>query len=126
MATVFEAVCPDGHVAILTDTQVQSCRQCGATLLLRCPRGHESPLTADRSGNIFFGYQVTGSNPANLPTGGGIARISLIGTATFLLLEEGLSRVTEYSGLVIGPALLLVAIFMRGGIDGFFAGRRRG
>ena len=51
---------------------------------------------------------------------------ALIGTATFLLLEEGLSRVTEYSGLVIGPALLLVAIFMRGGIDGFFAGRRRG
>jgi len=39
-----------------------------------------TPLTADRSGNIFFGYQVTGSNPASLPTGGGIARVSLAGT----------------------------------------------
>ncbi len=42
-----------------------------------------TPLTADRSGNIFFGYQVTGSNPASLPTGGGIARVSLIGTGTW-------------------------------------------
>jgi hypothetical protein len=38
-----------------------------------------TPLTADRSGNIFFGFQVTGPNPANLPTGGGIARVSLTG-----------------------------------------------
>ncbi len=38
-----------------------------------------TPLTADRSGNIFFGYQVTGSNPANLPVGGGIARVSITG-----------------------------------------------
>jgi hypothetical protein len=42
-----------------------------------------TPLTADRSGNIFFGYQVTGSNPANLPAGGGIARVSLVGTGTW-------------------------------------------
>jgi branched-chain amino acid transport system permease protein len=44
----------------------------------------------------------------------------LIGAATYLLLEEALSRVTEYSGLIIGPALLLVAIYMRGGIEGLF------
>jgi branched-chain amino acid transport system permease protein len=49
----------------------------------------------------------------------------LIGTVTYLLLEEALSRVTEYPGLILGPALLLVAIFLRGGIEGLFAGRRR-
>jgi len=50
----------------------------------------------------------------------------LIGTATFLLLEEGLSRVTEYSGLFLGPGLLLVALYLRGGIDGLIGGPRRG
>jgi branched-chain amino acid transport system permease protein len=50
----------------------------------------------------------------------------LIGTATFLLLEEGLSRVTEYSGLFLGPLLLLVALYLRGGIEGLFGGARRG
>jgi hypothetical protein len=41
-----------------------------------------TPLTADRSGNIFFGFTVSGSNPAGLATGGGIARVSLAGTGT--------------------------------------------
>jgi branched-chain amino acid transport system permease protein len=50
----------------------------------------------------------------------------LIGALTFLLLEEGLSRVTEYSNLILGPFLLLVAISMQGGIDGLIAGVRRG
>jgi branched-chain amino acid transport system permease protein len=49
----------------------------------------------------------------------------VIGAVTFLLLEEALSRVTEYSGLILGPALLLVAIYLRGGIEGLFAGVRR-
>jgi branched-chain amino acid transport system permease protein len=48
----------------------------------------------------------------------------LIGTVTFLLLEEALSRVTEYSGLILGPLLLLVAIFLHGGIESLFAGWR--
>jgi hypothetical protein len=42
------------------------------------------------------------------------------------LLEEGLSRVTEYSGLFLGPGLLLVALYLRGGIDGLIGGARRG
>jgi len=50
----------------------------------------------------------------------------LIGTVTFLLLEEVLSRVTEYPGLVLGPALLLVAIYLHGGIAGLLEGRRNG
>jgi branched-chain amino acid transport system permease protein len=50
----------------------------------------------------------------------------LIGAVSFLLLEEGLSRVAEYPNLILGPVLLLVAISVRGGIDGLIAGARRG
>jgi branched-chain amino acid transport system permease protein len=50
----------------------------------------------------------------------------LIGTVTYLLLEEALSRVTEYSGLILGPALLLVAIYLHGGIEGLLRGGSRG
>ncbi len=49
----------------------------------------------------------------------------LIGALTFLLLEEGLSRVTEYPNLFLGPMLLLVAIYVHGGIDGLLGGARR-
>jgi branched-chain amino acid transport system permease protein len=47
----------------------------------------------------------------------------LIGALTFLVLEEGLSRLTEYSNLILGPLLLVVAISIHGGIDGLIAGR---
>jgi len=47
----------------------------------------------------------------------------LIGTVTFLLLQEALSRVTEYPGLILGPTLLLVAIYLHGGIAGLFERR---
>jgi len=50
----------------------------------------------------------------------------LIGAMTFLLLEESLSRVTDYPNLVLGPLLLLVAIYVHGGIDGLITGARRG
>jgi len=50
----------------------------------------------------------------------------VIGAVTFLLLEEGLSRLTEYSNLILGPILLLVAIYLHGGIEGLIEGRRRG
>jgi branched-chain amino acid transport system permease protein len=49
----------------------------------------------------------------------------LIGAVTLLMLEEGLSRVTEYSNMIIGPLLLSVVIFARGGIEGALAGLRR-
>jgi branched-chain amino acid transport system permease protein len=50
----------------------------------------------------------------------------VIGAAAFLLLEEVLSRFTEFQGLILGPMLLAVALFARGGIDGIFMGLRRG
>ena len=41
-----------------------------------------TPLTADRTGNVFFGFTVSGSNPAGLVSG--IARIASNGTATWV------------------------------------------
>jgi branched-chain amino acid transport system permease protein len=49
----------------------------------------------------------------------------LIGAVVFLLLEEGLSRLTEYPDLILGPILLFVAIYAHGGIEGLLRGRRR-
>jgi branched-chain amino acid transport system permease protein len=48
----------------------------------------------------------------------------LIGAVVFLLLQEGLSRLTEYPDLILGPLLLLVAIYVHGGIEGLLEGRR--
>jgi hypothetical protein len=41
-----------------------------------------TPLTADAQGNIFFGFQVTGANPAGLVSG--IARVTPNGTGTWV------------------------------------------
>lgn len=41
-----------------------------------------TPLTADANGNVFFGFQVTGANPAGLV--GGIARVAPDGTGTWV------------------------------------------
>ena len=50
----------------------------------------------------------------------------LIGAVTFLLLEEAMSRVTQYPDLILGPILLLVAIYARGGIAGLIGSRGDG
>lgn len=42
----------------------------------------------------------------------------LIGAVALLLLEETLSSITEYWQIILGPMLLLVVLFARGGIDG--------
>ena len=49
----------------------------------------------------------------------------VIGAVTFLLLEEGLSRLTQYPDLILGPILLVVAIYLHGGIEALLEGRRR-
>ncbi|HUD84956.1 MAG TPA: branched-chain amino acid ABC transporter permease, partial [Xanthobacteraceae bacterium] len=77
-----------------------------------------SPATMfwTRSGDLMVMVVLGGSGTAFGP---------LIGTVTYLLLEEALSRVTEYPGLFLGPLLLLVAIYLHGGIDGLIGGARR-
>jgi hypothetical protein len=44
----------------------------------------DTPITADSVGNIYFGFEVTGSNPLGL-TGGGIARIDAAGNGSYVL-----------------------------------------
>jgi branched-chain amino acid transport system permease protein len=50
----------------------------------------------------------------------------LIGTVALLVFEEFLSGITEYWQIILGPLLLLVVLFARGGIDGLLADFRRG
>jgi branched-chain amino acid transport system permease protein len=49
----------------------------------------------------------------------------VMGTIAFLLLEQGLSQFTEFEGIILGPLLLMVALYARGGIDGVLMGARR-
>ncbi len=42
----------------------------------------DTPLTADSNGNVYFGFSVSGANPAGLT--GGIARVAADGSATVL------------------------------------------
>jgi branched-chain amino acid transport system permease protein len=50
----------------------------------------------------------------------------VIGTIVYLVLEEFLSQVTEYWALIMGPLLLLIVLFGRGGIIGLLERLRRG
>ena len=50
----------------------------------------------------------------------------VIGAIAFLVLEEFLSQVTEYWALIMGPLLLLIVLFGRGGIVGVLGRFSRG
>src|SRR5205814_1308782 len=52
----------------------------------------DTPITIDKSGNLFFGVQVTGSNPLNLS--GGIARVSASGGGTFVSASRAANDTT--------------------------------
>ena len=45
----------------------------------------------------------------------------IIGAVALLVLEEALSGITEYWQIILGPLLLLVVLFARGGIAGLIA-----
>jgi branched-chain amino acid transport system permease protein len=49
----------------------------------------------------------------------------MCGALAFLMLEEVLSHLTEHWKLVLGPALVLMALFASGGIAGAIAGGRQ-
>jgi branched-chain amino acid transport system permease protein len=59
---------------------------------------------------------------------GGMASLfgPVIGAVALLVLEEALSGITEYWQIILGPMLLLVVLFARGGISGMLGGTRRG
>jgi branched-chain amino acid transport system permease protein len=50
----------------------------------------------------------------------------VIGAVVYLVLEELLSQITEYWGLIMGPLLLFVVLFGRGGIMGMLGRFSRG
>ena len=50
----------------------------------------------------------------------------LFGAIALLILEEVLSGITEYWQIILGPLLLLVVLFARGGIDGLLGKVRYG
>lgn len=50
----------------------------------------------------------------------------LFGAVALLVLEEALSGITEYWQIILGPLLLLVVLFARGGIDGLLGKVRHG
>jgi hypothetical protein len=58
----------------------------------------DTPITADSSGNIYFGFQVTGSNPLNLVSG--IAKMAPDGTGTWVSAssasgDSNIAKVTQ-------------------------------
>ena len=50
----------------------------------------------------------------------------LIGLASHVLTGREVAAAKEYWQLILGPMLLLIVIYARGGIESLIAGRRRG
>jgi branched-chain amino acid transport system permease protein len=50
----------------------------------------------------------------------------LFGAIALMVLEEALSLVTEYWQIILGPLLLFIVLFARGGIDGLLTRSHRG
>jgi len=70
-----------------------------------------------RSGDLIIMVVLGGMGSAFGP---------LFGAVALLVLEELLSGITEYWQIILGPLLLLVVLFARGGIDGLLAKVRHG
>jgi branched-chain amino acid transport system permease protein len=71
-------------------------------------------MSWQRSGELIFMVVLGGVGTLTGP---------LIGAVVFLLLEEGLSRITEHWKLIFGPLLVLFVLLVRGGIAGLLGGR---
>jgi branched-chain amino acid transport system permease protein len=50
----------------------------------------------------------------------------VVGAVVYLVLEELLSQITEYWAIIMGPLLLLIVLFGRGGIMGLIGRFSRG
>ena len=70
-----------------------------------------------RSGDLIIMVVLGGMGSVIGPVFGAIA---------LLVLEEALSGITEYWQIILGPLLLLVVLFARGGIDGLLGKVRHG
>jgi branched-chain amino acid transport system permease protein len=86
-----------------------------------------------RSGDLIVMAVLGGMGTVFGPVIGAVALLVLeealpivIGFTTHLLAGHEVSGAREYWQLILGPMLLLVVLFARGGIDGILAGVRRG
>jgi branched-chain amino acid transport system permease protein len=67
----------------------------------------------------YMSWQRSGELIVMVVMGGtGTLHGAVIGAAAFLLLEEWLSGLTEHWKVIFGPLLVLIVLFMRGGITG--------
>lgn len=75
----------------------------------------------------YMSWQRSGELIIMVLLGGmGTLHGAILGAATFLLLEEWLSALTEHWKMIFGPFLVLIVVFVRGGLIGIGAaiGRR--
>ena len=80
-----------------------------------------TPITADRQGNVFFGFRVQGTAPAPLSTSqSGFARITPGGTATYVLAgpaanDPNISRDSHNSAPALSLDESLLYVIVRSG-----------
>ena len=74
-------------------------------------------LSWTRSGDLIIMVLLGGLGTVIGPVGG---------TVAYLVLEEALSGITEHWQIVLGPFLVLMALYRRGGIAGLLSWNRRG
>ncbi len=86
-----------------------------------------------RSGDLIVMAVLGGMGTVFGPVIGAIALLvleetlpHLIGFASHVVTGKEVAAAKEYWQLILGPMLLLIVIYARGGIEGLIAGRRRG
>ena len=86
-----------------------------------------------RSGDLIVMAVLGGMGSVFGPVIGAITLLVLeetlphfLGYATFLVVGREIAGAREYWQLILGPMLLLIVLFARGGIDGLLSGLRRG
>jgi branched-chain amino acid transport system permease protein len=85
------------------------CGLAGALLANQADFVSPSMMYWTRSGDLIIMVVLGGMGS---PVG------AVFGAVALLVLEEALSGITEYWQIILGPLLLLVVLFARGGIDG--------
>jgi branched-chain amino acid transport system permease protein len=86
-----------------------------------------------RSGDLIVMAVLGGMGTVFGPVIGAVALLvleetlpHLIGFVSYLVTGKEVAAAKEYWQLILGPMLLLIVIYARGGIEGLIAGARRG
>ena len=86
-----------------------------------------------RSGDLIVMAVLGGMGSVFGPVIGAVALLvleetlpHLIGFASYVITGKEVAAAKEYWQLILGPMLLLIVLYARGGIDGLIAGARRG